>query len=310
MSRIAFIFPGQGSQYVGMGQEASKTELGGKLFLEADEALGFPLSSLCFDGPEEELKQTYNTQPAVLTVSLIAAGLLNEKGIVPEIVAGHSLGEYSALAAAGALGFAEAVSLVRRRGQVMHDTTSAITGAGMAAIIGLSAEEVIAICAEAAGAGAVEAVNFNSPVQTIISGTKAGIDRAIEIAGERGAKRAMALPVSAPFHSSLMNEAAEIFGRDLEKAEIGDARMPVIANITARPETSAAEIRQNLLGQVNGPVRWTETVESMLAAGIDTFIEVGPGKVLTGLMRKINRDAAAFAVETPASIEEVAAKLA
>jgi len=309
MSRIAFIFPGQGSQYVGMGKAAAATEAGGRLFREADAALGFSLSGLCFNGPEEDLKQTYNTQPAVLTVSLIADALLREKGIVPEMTAGHSLGEYSALASAGALSFAEAVRLVRKRGQIMAETTARITGAGMAAIMGLSAEDVVAVCREASAAGVVEAVNFNSPVQTIISGTKSGIDKAIEIATAKGAKRAMALPVSAPFHSSLMNQAAELFRPVLEAAAVTDAEIPVVANVTAAAETAAAEIRANLIAQVNGPVRWTESAQAMLAAGIDTFIEVGPGKVLSGLMGKISKEAKVFAVETPESIDALAAQL-
>lgn len=302
MARIAFIFPGQASQYVGMGREIAQTPVGEKLFFQADEILGFPLSSLCFEGPAEELTLTYNTQPAIVTVSLIVNSLLAEKGIKPEMVAGHSLGEYSALAAAGSLSFLDAVRLVRTRGQLMHDATKSVSG-GMAAIIGLTPAEVEEICREASAAGIVQAANYNSPVQTAISGDQSGLEKAIELATAKGAKRAMMLPVSAPFHSSLMDPVAGQFRPELEAAAVNDATVGVIANVTAAPETSAEEIRKNLIAQVNGPVRWTETVEYMIAQGIDTFVEVGPGKVLTGLMKKTNRDVACVPVETPESIE-------
>ncbi|MFH1039419.1 MAG: ACP S-malonyltransferase [PVC group bacterium] len=308
MSRIAFIFPGQASQYVGMGREISRTPIGGKLFFQADEELGFPLSSLCFDGPEEELTMTYNTQPAIVTVSTIVLHLLAEKGIRPEMVAGHSLGEYSALVAAGSLSFLDALRLVRIRGQLMHNATSSVKG-GMAAIIGLSPAEVEAICAEASSAGIVQAANYNSPIQTAISGEKAGLERAIALAEEKGAKRAMMLPVSAPFHSSLMDPVAEQFRPELEGAPVNGAAVPVIANVTARPETGSDEIRHNLIAQINGPVRWTETIRHMISQGIDTFVEVGPGKVLTGLVKKTDREIACIPVESLESIEGLAGSL-
>ncbi len=308
MSKVAFIFPGQASQYVGMGREIAKTPIGEKLFFQADEALGFPLSTLCFEGPEEELTLTYNTQPAIVTVSLIVFRLLAEKGIKPLMTAGHSLGEYSALAAAGSLSFLDAVRLVRTRGQLMHDATKTVQG-GMAAIIGLTPAEVEEICREASAAGIAQAANYNSPVQTAISGDKAGLERAIELATARGAKRAMMLPVSAPFHSRLMDPVAGQFQPELEAAAVNDAEIEVIANVTAQPETAADEIRQNLIAQVNGPVRWTETVEYMVSQGIDTFVEVGPGKVLTGLMKKTNREVTCVPVESPESIEALAADL-
>ena len=307
--KIAFIFPGQASQYVGMGREIAATPIGADLFARADRALGFPLSRLCFEGPEEELNRTDNTQPAILTVSLIVFRLLAERGIRPALSAGHSLGEYSALAAAGALTFTDAVRLVRRRGEMMDEAARTAPGCGMAAVVGLPPEEVETICREASAAGVVEAANYNSSVQTAISGERAGLEKAIELAREWGAKRALMLPVSAPFHCRLMDPVAERFSRELETAEIADAAWPVVANVTARPQTGAGEIRKNLIAQVNGPVRWTATVEYMIAEGIDTFIEVGPGRVLTGLLKKIDRKVTCVPVETPESIESLIATL-
>lgn len=309
MSKIAIIFPGQGSQYVGMGQEIAKTPIGEKLFSQADAALGFSLSNLCFEGPAEELTLTYNTQPAIVIVSLIAYQLLIAQRIKPEMTAGHSLGEYSALAAAGALSFLDAIRLVRTRGQLMHDATSSVSG-GMAAIIGLSPAEVEEICREASAAGIVQAANYNSPVQTAISGDQAGLEKAIALATAQGARRAMMLPVSAPFHSSLMDPVAGQFKPELEAATVNDAAIEVIANVTARPQTAAGEIRENLIAQINGPVRWTETIEYMIGRGIDTFIEVGPGRVLTGLLKKTNREVTCVPVENLESIEGFISTLA
>jgi [acyl-carrier-protein] S-malonyltransferase len=291
-----------------MGQEISRTSIGEKMFFQADELLGFPLSSLCFNGPEEELTQTFNTQPAIVTVSAIVTQLLAEKGIRPEMVAGHSLGEYSALVAAGSLSFLDAVRLVRIRGELMNNATKSV-GGGMAAIIGLEPRAVEEICVEASSAGVVQAANYNSPIQTAISGDQAGLEKAIEIAKERGAKRALMLPVSAPFHSSLMDPVAEKFQLELESAEMRDAELPVIANVTAAPETDAGEIRRNLISQVNGPVRWSDTILYMIAQGIDTFVEVGPGKVLTGLLKKTDRFVTCIPVETLESIEELMEKI-
>jgi len=224
------------------------------------------------------------------------------------MTAGHSLGEYSALAAAGALTFLDAVRLVRTRGQLMHDATRTVQG-GMAAIIGLAPSAVEEICREASAAGIVQAANYNSPAQTAISGDQTGLEKAIELATAKGAKRAVMLPVSAPFHSSLMDPVAGQFRPELEAAAVNDATVPVIANVTAQPETSTGEIRKNLIAQVNGPVRWKDTIDYMIGQGIDTFIEVGPGKVLTGLLKKTNRDVTCVPVETPESIEGLLATL-
>lgn len=308
MAKIAFIFPGQASQYVGMGEEISRTPIGEELFFQANEILGFPLSTLCFNGPEEELTQTANTQPAIVTVSVIVTRLLAEIGIKPEMVAGHSLGEYSALVAAGSLSFQDAVRLVRIRGELMSEANKSI-GGGMAAIIGLEPAIVDEICREARSEGVVEMANYNSPLQIAVSGEIAGLEKAIEIAKAKGAKRALMLPVSAPFHSSLMDPVADKFKAELEAANLKDAELPVIANVTAGPETESPDIRRNLITQINGPVRWSDTIFYMISQGIDIFVEVGPGKVLTGLLKKTDRSIACIPVETIESIEGLVEKL-
>lgn len=287
MSKIAVVFPGQGSQKVGMGREYyDTTPVGKELFDQADAVLGFPLSQLCFDGPEADLGSTENTQPALFTVSVIAWKLLEARGIQPAALAGHSLGEYSALVAAGAMSFEDGLRTVRRRGQLMAER-GALGGGGMVVVLGLPAETVAEVCKEASSAGVVEVANYNSPEQTVISGDAAGLERASVLAKERGAKRAMPLKVSGAFHSSLMGPVAEQMERVLAEVPIQAPRVPVIANVTADYVRTPEEIRAALVRQVAGSVRWTETIRRLSEEGIETTVEAGSGKVLTGLTPRI-----------------------
>lgn len=287
-----------------MGRElADKFPVARKVFDEADSALGFSISKLCFEGPAEELQLTANTQPAILTVSVAAACVLAEKGAAPDYVAGHSLGEYSALVAAGAIEISEAVKLVRQRGEYMQQAVPAGVGA-MAAILGMEAEAVEQICCEAAQGEVVEPANLNSPAQTVIAGHKAAVERAVELAKSRGAKRAILLNVSAPFHCSLMTPARDRLAQDLAKAGISALRMPLVRNIDAAFITSAEDVREGLERQVTAPVRWTAIIRGLRAQGVQTFVEVGPGKVLTGLVRQIDREAGSARVEDAATFEE------
>lgn len=260
-----------------------------QVFDEANDALGFDLAALCFDGPEEQLRLTEFTQPAIFTVSMAALRVLNQKGMQADYVAGHSLGEYSANVAAGAISFADAVRTVRKRGQLMQQAVPAGEGA-MAAILGMQADAVAAVCKDASQPGSpVEPANMNSPEQVVISGAAAAVERAMALAKERGAKRAVALPVSAPFHCSLMQPAQDALKPVLEAIPFSAAEVPVVVNVDARLVTDAPELRNSLVRQVTGAVRWTESMQLLIAEGVTHFVEVGPGKVLSGLLRQVDR---------------------
>jgi [acyl-carrier-protein] S-malonyltransferase len=301
-SSIAFLFPGQGSQSVCMGNDlAEKYPIARQTFEEADDALGIKLSQLCFEGPEDLLRLTENTQPAILTVSVAAWRVLNEKGIKPAFVAGHSLGEYSAHVAAGTISFADAVRVVRNRGRYMQESVPVGTGS-MAAILGMSLDAVSAVCCDAAQAEVCEPANINSPEQIVISGHTAAVERAAKLADERGAKRAKVLSVSAPFHCSLMEPAQERLAGDLQTLQFSIPKLPVICNVDAVAVTTADAAREALVRQVTGSVRWNQSMQRLIAQGVQTFIEVGPGKVLCGLMRQIDRSKKCLNVEDEASL--------
>lgn len=310
MGKIAFVFPGQASQYPGMGKDLAEKHPAAKaVFDEADKALGFSISRMCFGGSEEELKLTENTQPAILTCSVAVYRVLEEKGIAPDFVAGHSLGEYSALVAAGSLKFADAVQLVRKRGKYMQEAVPAGEGA-MAAIMGLSPAVVADACKRAADGMVCAPANLNSPEQTVISGNAIAVKRAVEMASQLGAKRAVMLAVSAPFHSALMAPAQERLTKDLRKTEFADLRVPLVTNSDADTVTSGAEAREALIRQVTMPVRWEESVRMLIDEGVDTFVEVGPGRVLAGLLRQIERSVGTLNVEDEKSLETTVEKIA
>jgi [acyl-carrier-protein] S-malonyltransferase len=273
-----------------------------RIFEQADEALGFSLSSLCFEGPAEQLKLTENTQPAILTCSAAALAVLRERGVQPSYVAGHSLGEYSALVAAGALDFVDAVRLVRKRGRYMQEAVPAGQGA-MAALLGLAPEKLEEVCAEAAQGQVVSAANLNSPSQVVIAGNSEAVERAMELAKAAGAKRAVRLEVSAPFHCALMKPAQERLAPDLEQTPFRDLQIPLVNNVAAREVRTAGEAREGLKEQVPNPVRWEESIRYLAGQGVDLFIEVGPGKVLSGLLRSIDRALQGCNVEDAKSLE-------
>lgn len=306
-TKLAFLFPGQGSQKAGMGKLVADGYVEArKVFEAADRALGFPLSKLCFEGPDEELQLTENTQPAILATSTALERVLRRLGTRPDYVAGHSLGEYSALVAAGALTLEDAVVLVRKRGRYMQEAVPVGAGA-MAAILGLSAEDVAAACreaAEAAGGDVVEPANLNGAGQVVIAGHRDAVARACEAARARGARRAIPLAVSAPFHCRLMAPAAEALAEDLDGIAFSDLEIPLYTNVDARAITKAAEARDALERQVASPVRWGETIEALAEAGVRRFVEVGPGRVLSGLARKLVRDAEVYSVDSPEAVEQ------
>jgi len=301
---LAFLFPGQGSQEVGMGRAlAERSPAAAAVWAEADDALGFALSTLCFEGPAADLALTANTQPAVLTTSVAAAAALAERGVTPALAAGHSLGEYSALVVAGALRFAEAVRLVRRRGEFMQEAVPAGTGA-MAALLGVELATAEQVCAEAAQGEVVGVANINSPGQIVIAGHRTAVERAVTAAAARGGKKSVLLPVSAPFHCALMKPAADRLAVELERVAVSDPRVPVIRNVDGGVTLTADEVRPFLVKQVASPVLWTDCVERLAREGATGFLEVGPGRVLTGLLKRTLDGVRGFPVEDPASLDK------
>jgi [acyl-carrier-protein] S-malonyltransferase len=288
---------------------AESSKSAAAVWKEADEALGFALSRLCFDGPEEELTLTANTQPALLTASVAAAAALGERGIAPQLAAGHSLGEYSALVVAGALRFADAVKLVRKRGEFMQDAVPVGTGA-MAALLGVDLPTAEQVCGEAAQGEVVGVANINSPGQIVIAGHRTAVERAVKAAAERGGKKSVLLPVSAPFHSALMKPAADRLAAELERVAVSAPKFPIVRNVDAGVTTSAEDVKPFLVRQVASPVRWTECVERLSREGAGAFLEVGPGRVLTGLLKRTLEGVRGLPVEDPASLDKVLATLA
>jgi len=305
MLKIAFIFPGQGSQYVGMGKALyNKYDLAQNLFAKADDLLGYSLSRICFDGPEEELKKTGNTQPGIFVVSAIVQALLLEGGMRPEAAAGHSLGEYSALHCAGALGFEDALHLVAERGRAMNAASENTQGA-MAAVIGLETSQLREICEKCSPIGIVQIANINSPTQLVITGEIKAVEAASERARAAGAQRVVPLPVHGAFHSPLMHSAGQRMRQVLKDATIKTPNIRFINNADAEFLTNPEDIRVSLERQITSCVRWVESMQKLAASGIDLMVEAGPGKVLTGLARRISRDMTAYPCETPEEIEKI-----
>ncbi len=307
---LAYIFPGQGSQHPGMGKNLVENfPVAKRLFEEADDALHFSISRLCFEGSIEDLQLTENTQPAILAVSAAALRTIESEGFPrPDYVSGHSLGEYSALLCARSITLADAIQTVRARGRYMQEAVPVGTGA-MAAVIGAELKDIETACAEASEGQVCAPANINSPGQVVIAGNAEAVDRASELLKAGGAKRVMKLNVSAPFHSALMEKAQERLAFDLERVEFRDLSVPLVTNVDAALITKAAEARDSLIRQVSSPVRWLESIQLLIREGVDTFVEVGPGRVLTGLMRQISREVKCFNVEDTASLKKTAAAL-
>jgi len=301
-SKIAFIFPGQGSQTVGMGKELfDKCPIARQTFEEADDALGYKLSQVCFAGPEEQLRRTEITQPAILTVSIAALRVLEGRVPKPSFVAGHSLGEYSAHVASGTMTFADAVRTVRNRGKYMQEAVPVGVGA-MAAILGMELEKVAAVCQDAAQGEVCAPANINSPEQIVISGNTAAVERGTKLADERGAKRAKILPVSAPFHCALMKPAQDRLEADLNTLKMRKPVYPVVCNVEASLVSDELRARETLVAQVTGAVKWEQSMRLLIESGAETFVEIGPGKVLCGLMRQIDRSKTCLNVADDASL--------
>ena len=309
MSKLAFIFPGQGSQYVGMGKKIAQSwDSAHHVFELASDALGFDLASICWDDPEEKLNLTEYTQPALLATSVAVHNVLVDRGVKPDIVAGHSVGEYTALVSSGGIEFQDAVRLVQKRGRYMQEAVPSGSGA-MAAILGLSRTKVEEVCRQAQGMGVVGPANFNSPSQTVIAGDVKAVDRASSLAREQGAKRVIPLSVSVPSHCLLMQTAARHLAKDLEAVTLKDLSIPVVANAYGKSISKPGEVREALIRQLESPVLWVDSIEEMNRWGVDIFIEVGPGKVLTGLVKRIIDHAGVFNVEDPESLEKTLDKL-
>lgn len=309
MGKLAFIFSGQGAQYVGMGKQiAEEYKSAFAVFDQATEALGFDIRRMIFESDDETLKVTENTQPSIVTMSVACLQPVLEKGLKPDFVAGLSLGEYSAHVCSGTMSFKDAVILVRKRGKFMQEAVPAGVGA-MAAILGLDAASVIECCREGSREGVAEPANFNCPGQIVVAGEVKAVERVIELCKEKGAKRSMLLPVSAPFHCSLLKPAGEKLASELEKIQLGEVKIPVVTNVTAEVIKDTAKVKDLLIRQVSSPVRWEDSINTMLENGVDTFVEIGPGKVLSGFVKKINKDVRIFNIEDIESLNKTLSEI-
>ncbi|MCX7749778.1 MAG: ACP S-malonyltransferase [Clostridia bacterium] len=309
MGKIAFVFAGQGAQSVGMGSEIAKEfKSSDAIFERASDALGFDVKKMVFEGDEETLKITENTQPTILTTSIACLQPILERGIVPDVVAGLSLGEYTAHVAAGTMDFETAVALVKMRGKFMQEAVPIGVGT-MAAILGLSNEDVVECCKSASSVGIVEPANFNCPGQVVVAGEVKAVERVVELSKEKGAKRSMVLPVSAPFHCSMLKPAGERLAVELEKIQLSDLKIPVVTNVTAEYITDKGLVKDLLIRQVSSPVRWEDSVRKMIESGVDTFVEFGPGKTLSGFVKKINKEVKTLNVENMESLNKTIQEL-